>query len=110
MKKSTPKFRYYNGDKAILASYIGYYEFRVKLDMISSMEENLEIIVDRDSEIVARRYDWPKSLNHFVEHNGEWELTEKGELYSADQKRELFDFIANIPKMAMEKLKDFCGN
>ena len=110
MKNTTSKFKYYYGKKAILASWIGYYDFRIKLDTISSLEKNLEIIVDQDSEIVARRYDHPPDIKSYVENDGEWQLTEAGNSYSSKEKKELFDFIANIPNLVMEKLQDICDN
>lgn len=78
--------------------------------MISSMEENLEIIVDQNTNIVARRFDTPSEAKSFIKNDGDWKLTEVSESYNEEEIEELATFIANIPEMAMDKLKENCGN
>lgn len=110
MKSLLPKFRYFSDEKALLASYIGYYEFRLELEIIKQLEENLEIIVDQNSDIVARRFDTPAEAKSYIKNAGDWKLTEVGESYNEKEIEELATFIANIPEMAMERLQDICDN
>ncbi len=78
--------------------------------MIINMKKNIEIIVDRQNEIAAMRYDSPPEIRSFTETDGIWQLTEVGESYNFQDKKELYDFIANIPQIAMRKLHEVCCN
>lgn len=110
MSDNFSKYRYFSGNKNSLAFWIDHYNFMVKPDMIINIKKNIEIIVDRNNEIAALRYDSPPEIKSFSKTDGLWQLTEVGESYSFQSKKELYDFIANIPQIAMKKLHEVCCN
>jgi hypothetical protein len=110
MSDNFSNYSYFSGNKTHLASWIDKYNFRVRPDMIINMKKNIEIIVDRQNEIAAMRYDSTPEIRSFTETDGIWQLTEVGESYNFQDKKELYDFIANIPQIAMKKLHEVCCN
>ena len=86
MKNSSPKFQYYSGKKAIIANWIIYYDCKVKFDQILKLEKNIEIIMNQDNEVVAKRYDSPDNIKSLKENDGEWKLTEVAKSYNSQEK------------------------
>ena len=99
MKNSSPKFQYYNGRKALIANWIIYYDCKVIFDSILRLEKNIEIIMNQDTEVVAKRYDSPDNIKSLEENYGEWQLTEVAKSYNSQEKRKLYAFIADIAKV-----------
>ena len=104
MKNSSPKFRYYNGKKAVIANWIIYYDCKVKFDQILRQEKNIEIIMNQNTEVVAKRYDSPTNIKGLKVNDGKWQLTEVAKSYNSQEKRKLYAFIANITKVNFQYL------
>ena len=71
------KFLYLTGDASYLLWYI-YNDFQPDLEIIMTLEQNLEIFITEDGGLLAYRYDHPADIRHMVKNDGIWQFTDEG--------------------------------
>jgi hypothetical protein len=54
-----------------------YYQCRPKLNTIKTIDLNLEIIIDKENELLAYRDDHPEDMKWMVINDGHWEISDK---------------------------------
>ncbi len=90
MKNSFFKFQYITGKKATLFYWISALDFQGEMISIP----DLEIIANENNVIVALRLCSTAEDTFLIEADKGWQLTEAGESYDLQEKRDLSKFIA----------------
>lgn len=68
------KFHLLTGEQAYFVLYV-YNDFRISLETLMAIDQNLEIIIDDQGLVYAYRYDHPLNMRDMVLNDGVWIFT-----------------------------------